>query len=215
MAFLTSYSYFIPLPWYNIYIFINKNICLEQHSWKHINWTKICIHFFFLRFMAVLLISKKKKYWNSYSIFKFIHFFFTFYDTVFSISQKKNTEIRFLQYYLGFFLTISQCGILIVGISFFPECLKTLFVSKKLGRLGDDSACIHEVAKIIETASVDVNVDVVLHEACGLDISKFCRDTATGTAQNMLWQKNQTWAISGGLFFRKTRFKCQSSTYTM
>ena len=69
-------------------------------------------------------------------------------------------------------------------LNLFIECLKELFVEKQLGRLGDDSSCIHEVAKIIETASVDINVDVRLHEACGLDISKFCRDTATGKLRN-------------------------------
>ena len=70
------------------------------------------------------------------------------------------------------------------------ECLKRQFLAKTLAKHGDGAKCIHEVAKIIETASRDLEVDVPLHEACGLDVSKFCRDTAAGGGERISCLRN-------------------------
>jgi len=60
------------------------------------------------------------------------------------------------------------------------ECLKDLFRLSKLAHFKDHFACITEVAKVIETESVDLEVDRPLHEACSLDLAKFCREVSSG-----------------------------------
>ncbi len=67
---------------------------------------------------------------------------------------------------------------------YFAECLKDLFRKKELGQAGDGPSCIVSVAKIIEVESVDIQVDRGLHEACQLDLAKFCREVSPGDHSN-------------------------------
>ena len=46
--------------------------------------------------------------------------------------------------------------------------------------LRDDPDCTKQVARMIEEASVDIQVDPVLQKACAIDPVKFCRDIPRG-----------------------------------
>lgn len=63
------------------------------------------------------------------------------------------------------------------------ECLKTKFRQKELNK--DTPDCITAVAKLIEEESMDIEVDHVLHEACSLDLSKFCRGVSPGSGKQI------------------------------
>ena len=64
------------------------------------------------------------------------------------------------------------------------ECLKELFKKRALGRKGDTPQCIVEVAKLVETESLDIGVDRPLHEACSVDLAKFCRNVPLGESSS-------------------------------
>ena len=60
------------------------------------------------------------------------------------------------------------------------ECLKVAFVDGKIDR----RACRLEVAGLIEEAKADIHVDPLLHNACALDITKFCIDIPQGAGRS-------------------------------
>ena len=47
-----------------------------------------------------------------------------------------------------------------------------------------------QVAKIIETESLNIKVDHALHDACELDLSKFCRDVSPGGGKQLICLRN-------------------------
>nr|CAD7408500.1 unnamed protein product [Timema cristinae] len=59
------------------------------------------------------------------------------------------------------------------------ECLKNAFLT---GRI-IDPGCRLEVANVIEEAKADIHVDPLLHQACGVDVSKFCSDIPQGAGR--------------------------------
>lgn len=59
------------------------------------------------------------------------------------------------------------------------ECLKKLFIEKKVTQNGDSEECMKELAKIIEDERQDINMDQALHRSCGLDVAKFCHDVSS------------------------------------
>ena len=72
----------------------------------------------------------------------------------------------------------------------FSECIKDQFKEKKISSRGDQAACLKEVAKIIEEERMDINTDKVLHDTCGLDLSKFCHDVSSGEGEKISCLRN-------------------------
>jgi Golgi apparatus protein 1 len=60
------------------------------------------------------------------------------------------------------------------------ECLKVAFVDGRIER----RACRLEVAGLIEEAKADIHVDPLLHNACALDITKYCIDVPQGAGRS-------------------------------
>ena len=58
--------------------------------------------------------------------------------------------------------------------------MKSLFRERQIGKLGDSVSCIHEMATIVEAEALDINIDPIMHEACAVDLAKFCRDIGPG-----------------------------------
>jgi len=67
----------------------------------------------------------------------------------------------------------------------FTECLRTLFHDRQLDRAGDGPGCQEAVATMIEYTNADIHTDPVLHDACFLDLSKFCREVPQGNSQQL------------------------------
>jgi Golgi apparatus protein 1 len=59
------------------------------------------------------------------------------------------------------------------------ECLKMAFNNHRIM----NSGCKLEIASMIEEAKADIHVDPLLHQACGVDVSKFCRDIPQGAGR--------------------------------
>eukprot|EP00092_Neocalanus_flemingeri_P071922 GFUD01088424.1.p1 GENE.GFUD01088424.1~~GFUD01088424.1.p1 ORF type:complete len:1134 (-),score=335.63 GFUD01088424.1:2263-5664(-) len=57
------------------------------------------------------------------------------------------------------------------------ECLKEMFEKKTLV---DGELCNKHLAQIIEGTGADIHADPVLHNACAVDLRKFCRDVPQG-----------------------------------
>ena len=70
-------------------------------------------------------------------------------------------------------------------LSFFVECLRTLFHDRQLDKAGDGPGCGEAVATLIEFSNADIHTDPVLHDACSLDLSKFCREVPQGNSQQV------------------------------
>nr|CAD7426932.1 unnamed protein product [Timema monikensis] len=66
------------------------------------------------------------------------------------------------------------------------ECLKNAFLT---GRI-IDPGCRLEVANVIEEAKADIHVDPLLHQACGVDVSKFCSDIPQGAGRHIQCLQN-------------------------
>ncbi|KAJ8876239.1 hypothetical protein PR048_024149 [Dryococelus australis] len=62
------------------------------------------------------------------------------------------------------------------------ECLKNAFYNHRPMNPG----CRMEVAGLIEDAKADIHVDPLLHQACGVDVSKFCSDIPQGAGRRKL-----------------------------
>ncbi len=60
--------------------------------------------------------------------------------------------------------------------------MKDLF---RTGRIQDSGKCNKAIAKLVEAANVDIQADPLLHKACAVDISKFCRDVPHGGGQQL------------------------------
>ena len=67
----------------------------------------------------------------------------------------------------------------------FIECLRTLFHDRQLDKAGDGPGCGEAVATLIEFSNADIHTDPVLHDACSLDLSKFCREVPQGNSQQV------------------------------
>uniref|UniRef100_A0A8D9A3D6 Golgi apparatus protein 1 n=1 Tax=Cacopsylla melanoneura TaxID=428564 RepID=A0A8D9A3D6_9HEMI len=61
------------------------------------------------------------------------------------------------------------------------ECLKRALVAGKIR----DRACRQEVAALIEEGRADIKVDPILHDACSLDLRKYCADVAPGNGRQL------------------------------
>ncbi|PSN56256.1 Golgi apparatus protein 1 [Blattella germanica] len=59
------------------------------------------------------------------------------------------------------------------------ECLKNAFNTHR----SMSDLCKLEIASMIEEAKADIHVDPLLHQACGIDVSKFCRDIPQGAGR--------------------------------
>ncbi|CAI4232920.1 unnamed protein product [Auanema sp. JU1783] len=59
------------------------------------------------------------------------------------------------------------------------ECLKADFYKGVIG----DPNCNKELARRTEETLVDINLDPALHEACGVDIQRLCRDVPPGNSR--------------------------------
>ncbi len=62
------------------------------------------------------------------------------------------------------------------------ECLRSVF---KDGDVPDGMACSRAIADLIEATNIDIKADPLLHKACAVDISKFCRDVPHGSGQQL------------------------------
>ena len=60
-----------------------------------------------------------------------------------------------------------------------------MFHDRQLDRAGDGPGCEEAVATLIEFTNADIHTDPVLHEACSLDLSKFCREVPQGNSQQL------------------------------
>ncbi|KAJ4442010.1 hypothetical protein ANN_11874 [Periplaneta americana] len=72
------------------------------------------------------------------------------------------------------------------GSGVVEECLKTAFNNHRIM----NSGCKLEVASLIEEAKADIHVDPLLHQACGIDVSKFCRDIPQGAGRHIQCLQN-------------------------
>jgi Golgi apparatus protein 1 len=70
-------------------------------------------------------------------------------------------------------------------LTFFLECLRSLFHDRLLDKAGDGPGCQEAVATLIEFTNADIHTDPVLHDACSLDLSKFCREVPQGNSQQL------------------------------
>ncbi|GFG30167.1 hypothetical protein Cfor_10154 [Coptotermes formosanus] len=61
------------------------------------------------------------------------------------------------------------------------ECLKMAFSNHRIMAPG----CKQEIANLIEEAKADIHVDPLLHQACGIDVSKFCGDVPQGAGRHI------------------------------
>ncbi|XP_063230835.1 Golgi apparatus protein 1 [Bacillus rossius redtenbacheri] len=66
------------------------------------------------------------------------------------------------------------------------ECLKNAFHSHRPMK----PSCREEVAGIIEDAKADIHVDPLLHQACGVDVTKFCGDIPQGAGRHIQCLQN-------------------------
>lgn len=66
------------------------------------------------------------------------------------------------------------------------ECLKMAFNNHRIMNPG----CELEVASLIEEAKADIHVDPLLHQTCGVDVSKFCRDIPQGAGRHIQCLQN-------------------------
>jgi Golgi apparatus protein 1 len=71
------------------------------------------------------------------------------------------------------------------GSGVVEECLKMAFNNHRIM----DPSCKLEVASLIEEAKADIHVDPLLHQACGIDVSKFCRDIPQGAGRRKCYFK--------------------------
>jgi len=67
------------------------------------------------------------------------------------------------------------------GSGLVEECLKMAFNNHRIM----DTSCKIEIAGLIEEAKADIHVDPLLHQACGLDVSKFCNDIPQGAGRHI------------------------------
>jgi Golgi apparatus protein 1 len=65
------------------------------------------------------------------------------------------------------------------------ECLKMAFSNHRIMAPG----CKQEIANLIEEAKADIHVDPLLHQACGIDVSKFCGDVPQGAGRRKCYFK--------------------------
>ena len=54
-----------------------------------------------------------------------------------------------------------------------------------MDKAGDGPGCGEAVATLIEFSNADIHTDPVLHDACSLDLSKFCREVPQGNSQQV------------------------------
>jgi golgi apparatus protein 1 len=59
------------------------------------------------------------------------------------------------------------------------ECLKQLLSKNQL----NNGACRLEVAALVEDEKVDIHTDPLLHQACKVDLDKFCADVIAGAGK--------------------------------
>jgi golgi apparatus protein 1 len=59
------------------------------------------------------------------------------------------------------------------------ECLKQLLSKNKL----TNAACRLEVAALVEDEKLDIHTDPLLHQACKVDLDKFCADVVAGAGK--------------------------------
>ena len=71
------------------------------------------------------------------------------------------------------------------GSGLVEECLKEAFNSHRIM----DLSCKLEIAGLIEEAKADIHVDPLLHQACGIDVSKFCHDIPQGAGRRKYYFK--------------------------
>ncbi|XP_067007577.1 Golgi apparatus protein 1 [Anabrus simplex] len=67
------------------------------------------------------------------------------------------------------------------GAGAVEECLKNAFNKRQIRQ----KECQVEVANIIEEAKADIHVDPLLHEACSIDLSKYCSDIPQGSGRHI------------------------------
>jgi Golgi apparatus protein 1 len=65
------------------------------------------------------------------------------------------------------------------------ECLKLAFNNHRIM----DRGCKLEIAGLIEEAKADIHVDPLLHQACGIDVSKYCGDIPQGAGRRKYYFK--------------------------
>ena len=88
------------------------------------------------------------------------------------------------------------------GSGLVEECLKMAFNNHRIM----DRGCKLEIAGLIEEAKADIHVDPLLHQACGIDVSKFCRDVPQGAGRRKyyfklcLTCKTSKWTVRCTLF---------------
>ena len=70
------------------------------------------------------------------------------------------------------------------GSGVVEECLKDAFLAHRPMKNG----CKMEIASMIEAAKADIQVDPLLHQACGVDVSKFCRGITQGAGRRKYTQ---------------------------
>jgi Golgi apparatus protein 1 len=83
------------------------------------------------------------------------------------------------------------------GSGLVEECLKVAFNNHRIM----DPGCKLEIAGLIEEAKADIHVDPLLHQACGMDVSKFCRDIPQGAGRRK--------------YYFKLRLTCKTSKWTV
>lgn len=66
------------------------------------------------------------------------------------------------------------------------ECLKRLLGRNQL----TDAQCRLEVAAVVEEERADIHTDPLLHQACAIDLAKFCADVPAGGGQRKFLQGN-------------------------
>lgn len=67
------------------------------------------------------------------------------------------------------------------GSGLVEECLKVAFNNHRIM----DRSCKLEIAGLIEEAKADIHVDPLLHQACGIDVTKYCRDIPQGAGRHI------------------------------
>jgi len=71
------------------------------------------------------------------------------------------------------------------GSGLVEECLKEAFNNHRIM----DRSCKLEIAGLIEEAKADIHVDPLLHQACGIDVTKYCRDIPQGAGRRKYYFK--------------------------
>ncbi|GLH04957.1 Golgi apparatus protein 1 [Gryllus bimaculatus] len=67
------------------------------------------------------------------------------------------------------------------GAGAVEECLKNAFYERRI----EQKECQVEVASLIEEAKADIHVDPLLHEACSIDLSKYCYNIPQGSGRHI------------------------------